>query len=128
MNCFRNISTSRVACILLGALCCSSLARAQSTAAQTNSLQTDVNSPAAVLHALDQVVEQNRPLEKQNQQLMDQIETLRQVLEKQASLPGATGRETAPQTEAPATVERSHPTRNQQTPADTTAAAEEKWG
>src|SRR3954471_10652103 len=128
MNCFRNISTSRVACILLGALCCSSLARAQSTAAQTNSLQTDVNSPAAVLHALDQVVEQNRQLEKQNQQLMDQIESLRQVLATQASSTDATRTETAPPTEPPAPVERSQPSNKQQTQADSTAAAEEKWG
>jgi hypothetical protein len=128
MNCFRNISTSRVACILLGALCCSSLARAQSTAAQTNSLQTDVNSPAAVLHALDQVVEQNRQLEKQNQQLMDQIESLRQVLATQASSTDATRTGTAPPTEPPAPVERSQPSNKQQTQADSTAAAEEKWG
>jgi len=128
MNRCRGISTSRVSCILLAALCCSSLAKAQSTAAQTGSAQTDVNSPAAVLHALDQVVEQNRQLEKQNHELMDQIESLRQVLAKQASSTGATGTETAPQTEAPATAERSQPTKNQQTPADTTAAAEEKWG
>src|SRR3977135_219438 len=130
MNRCRGISTSRVSFILLAALCCPSLARPQSTAARTDSAPTDVNRPAAMLHALDQVVEQNRQLEKQNRELMDQIESLRQVLAKQASSTGATGTETAPNTEAPATAERSQPSEKQRTPADTSAAAEEpsKWG
>src|SRR5947209_12564881 len=102
MNRCRGISMSRVSFILLGALCCSTLAKAQSTAAQTGIAQTDANTPAAVLHALDRVVEQNRQLEKQNQELMDQIESLRQVLAKQAASTGPTGTETAPKTEAPA--------------------------
>src|SRR4030081_190716 len=130
MNRCRGISTSRVSFILIAALCCPSLASAQSTSAETPGAQTDVNSPAATLHALDQVVEQNRQLEKQNRELMDQIESLRQVLAKQASSTGATGTETAPKTEAPATAERSQPSEKQQAPADTTAAEEEpnKWG
>src|SRR3982074_2972438 len=122
MNRCRGISTSRVSFILLAAICCSSLARAQSTAARTDSTQTDVNSPAAMLHALDQVVEQNRQLEKQNRELMDQIESLRQVLAKQASSTGATGTETAPKTEAPATAEPSQPSEKHQALVDTTAA------
>jgi hypothetical protein len=130
MNRCRGISSSRVSIVLLAAISCSSLAKAQSTSAQTAGAQTDVNSPAATLHALDQVVEQNRQLEKQNRELMEQIESLRQVLAKQASLTGATGTETAPKTEAPATAERPQPSEKQKTPADTTAAAEEpnKWG
>jgi len=130
MNRCRGISTSRVSFILLAAICCSSLARAQSTSAQTAGAQTDVNSPAAMLHSLDQVVEQNRQLEKQNRELMDQIESLRQVLAKQAPSTGATGTETAPKTEAPATAERSQPSEKQQTAADTTAVEGEpyKWG
>src|SRR5258708_4429126 len=124
------ISISRVSFVLLAALCGSSLASAQSTPAQTAGGQADVNSPAATLHALDQVVEQNRQLEKQNRELMDQIESLRQVLAKQASSSGAIGTETAPKTEAPAPAEPSQPSEKQKTPADTTAATEElpKWG
>src|SRR5258706_2540257 len=130
MNRCRGISTSRVSFILLAAISCSNLARAQSTAEQTTGAQTDVNSPAAMLHALDQVGEQNHQLEKQTRDLMQQIESLRQVLAKQASSTGATGTETAPKTEAPATAERSQPGEKQQTPADATVAAEEpsKWG
>src|SRR3977135_893798 len=130
MNRCRDISTSRVSFILLAAVCCSSLRRAPSPAARTDSAQTDVNSPAATLHALDQVVEQNRQLEKQNRELMEQIESLHQVLAKQASSTRAPGTEAAPKTEAPATAEPSQPSEKQPTPADTTAAGEEsaKWG
>jgi len=131
MNCSRGISTSRVSYILLAAICCSGLARGQSVTAQTDSTQTDVNSPGAMLRALDQVVEQNRQLEKHNRELMDQIESLRQVLAKQASTAsGATGTETAPKTQAPTTVEHSQPNENPRVVADTSAAEEEpyKWG
>ena len=36
-----------------------------------------------VLHTLDQLVEQNHRLEQQNRELMDQIDSLRQVLAKE---------------------------------------------
>ena len=84
-----------------------------------------------MLHALDQVVEQNRQLEKQNRELMDQIESLRQVLAKQASTAsGATGTETASETQAPTNVEHSQPNEKPQVVADTSTAEEEpyKWG
>jgi len=131
MNCSLAKVTSLVFVILLAALCCSSLARAQSAAAQTDSTQSDINSPAAMLHALDQVVEQNRQLEKQNRELMDQIDSLRRSLEKQlSSASGATPTETAPQADSAATVERSQPSEKPQTSADTSVAEEkvDKWG
>jgi hypothetical protein len=51
---------------------------------QTQVPQTDNSTASEVLKKLDQLVEQNRQLEKQNQELMDQIVSYRQVLAKQA--------------------------------------------
>jgi hypothetical protein len=61
---------------------------------------------------------------------MDQIESLRQVLAKQAPSTGANETEPAPKAEASAIAERSQPSEKQQRPADATAAEEEpsKWG
>src|SRR5260370_3892143 len=44
------------------------------------STATDARDTAEMLKAIDQLTEQNRQLEKQNQQLMDQITALRQTL------------------------------------------------
>jgi len=76
---------SLFATILLVATCCSTLANAQSIAPQNDDPYSVVKDPSQLLHALDRLVEHNRQLEKQNQELMDQINTLRQFLAQQTS-------------------------------------------
>ena len=63
-------------------LICSGLARSQTATPQTDGSTTD-QSASESLKTLDRLVEQNSQLEKQNQELMDQIESLRRVLAKQ---------------------------------------------
>src|SRR6266576_6291041 len=79
------IATLRVFLILFVATFCSGLANAQSATPQEDSTNSDATAPPQLLHALDKLVEQNRQLEKQNRELMDQIDSLRQVLAKQAT-------------------------------------------
>src|SRR3982074_40904 len=86
--------------ILSLATWCSSLAIAQSTTPQTVSANTDTQNPSQLLHALDQLVEQNGQLEKQNRELMNQIASLRQVLAKQAGATDATQKEAVPATDS----------------------------
>jgi len=86
--------------ILFVATWCSSLAIAQSTTPQTVSANTDTQNPSQLLHALDQLVEQNGQLEKQNRDLMNQIASLRQVLAKQAGATDPTQKEAVPATDS----------------------------
>ena len=81
------VSTLRVFLILFVATFCSGLANAQSATPQEDSTNSDATAPPQLLHALDKLVEQNRQLEKQNRELMDQIDSLRQVLANQAAPP-----------------------------------------
>ena len=81
--------------ILFLATWCSSLAIAQSTTQQKDVANADAQNPSQMLHAVDQLVEQNRQLEKQNHELMDQIDSLRQVLAKEAGATDATEKEAA---------------------------------
>jgi len=83
------------AAILLVATCFSNLANAQSTAPQDGNPDSTAKDPPQLLHALDRLVEQNRQLEKQNRELMNQVESLRQFLAKQATGPTDTGQEKA---------------------------------
>jgi hypothetical protein len=85
MKLSKAISTLRVFLILFVATCCSGLANAQSATPQKDSTNSDATAPPQLLHALDKLVEQNRQLEKQNRELMDQFDSLRQVLAKQAA-------------------------------------------
>jgi hypothetical protein len=64
------------------------------TGAQTPQLGS--NDTAAVLKALDQVVEQNRQLEKQNRELMQQVEALRQRLAPQGALQPGSAQQPSP--------------------------------
>lgn len=63
---------------------CSGFARAQTATSQTSDSMT-VQSASESLKKLDQLVEQNSQLEKQNRELLDQIASLRRVLAKQAT-------------------------------------------
>lgn len=62
-----------------------SFAYAQSSTPQQDPPQSATQTTAEALKKLDQLVEQNRQLEKQNRELMDQIEILRRGLANEAA-------------------------------------------
>ena len=73
----------------------------------------DPQTTTDVINKIDQLVEQNKALEKQNQQLVDEIQVLRRSLTKEApGNPGATGTEITPSTVSPATA--GHPPQSEQ--------------
>jgi len=74
---------------------CSVTAHSQTATPEANHSTTGAQSVSEVLKTIDRLVEGNRQLEKQNRELVDQIEALRQVLAKQAA-----GRTDATQKEA----------------------------
>jgi len=115
--------------ILFVATWCSSLAIAQSTASQTGSANADTQNPSQLLHALDQLVEQNGQLEKQNRDLMNQIASLRQVLAKQAGATEPTQKEAVPATDS--TTGRDSQQGQESSAASKVFSSEEepsKWG
>src|SRR5215469_10686099 len=59
--------------------------------AQIPATPADAKDTAEMLKAIDQLTEQNRQLEKQNQQLMDQITVLRQTLAEHQGSTQSTG-------------------------------------
>ena len=77
--------------------CSSDFANAQSTAAVTDNATNTAKNASDLLSKLDLLVEQNRQLEKQNHELMNQINSLRQFLAKQS----ATGAEAVSQDTEP---------------------------
>jgi hypothetical protein len=64
--------------------CGSDFANAQSAAAVTDNATNTAKNAPDLIGKLDRLVEQNRQLEKQNQELMAEINALRQFLPKQA--------------------------------------------
>src|SRR4029077_20530261 len=64
-----------------------SFAHAQSSSPLEDPPQSATQTTAEALKKLDQLVEQNRQLEKQNRELMDQIEILRRGLANEAAEP-----------------------------------------
>jgi hypothetical protein len=100
---------------------CSGLARSQSATPQTDGSTTD-QSASESLKQIDRLVDQNSQLEKQNRELMDQIESLRRVLAKQAGVQTGekpeptTGQESQQSEEPKATVKL------------TSEGAPSKWG
>jgi hypothetical protein len=89
----KRISTTRLSLILIATACCSWFAAAQSATPETDNANT--KNTSELLKALDRLVEQNRQLERQNHDLMGQIESLRQGFATQASsIPNSTGTET----------------------------------
>jgi hypothetical protein len=67
--------------------CSSDCANAQSSAAVTDSATNSAKNASDLIDKLDRLVEQNRQLEKQNQALMEEINSLRQFLPKQPASP-----------------------------------------
>jgi hypothetical protein len=64
----------------------SSVAPCQKISGETDSAAAGAPNPVEVLNRIDQLVAQNRQLEEQNQELMNQIESLRRVLALQADV------------------------------------------
>jgi len=85
MKGFRRMARLRRWVLFAGVVCGPSSVLAQNTPQTENSVTTVQNASEA-LTKLDQLVEQNRQLEKQNQELMNQISSLRQFLAKQSGV------------------------------------------
>jgi hypothetical protein len=68
-----------IACVTLGQ------AHAQAAIPHEDDHRADTENTSETLKKLDRLVEQNNELEKQNRELMDQIQSLRQILAKQAA-------------------------------------------
>ena len=76
-------STSWILPLTLFAATWANHARAQSTP-HPNGLETESHNAVDLLRTIDQLVEQNRNLERQNQELINQLEKLRAVIAQQA--------------------------------------------
>src|SRR5580692_6940522 len=76
--------------LMLLQTCCSDFANAQSAAAVTDNATNTAKNASDLIDKLDRLVEQNRQLEKQNQALMEEINSLRQFLPKQPASPTGT--------------------------------------
>jgi hypothetical protein len=102
---------------------------AQSEPAPAGNASAASQSAAESLKALDKLIEQNKQLEKQNQELMDQVEALRKVLSGQAGAAeaGAAAGQAQP---APAPATAKAPAEEPQSAAAVFASQEEpyKWG
>jgi hypothetical protein len=84
----RSVSVTLAA--VLGAItCCSSLANGQSIDSSGYDTRIDPPRGEDVLKKVDQLVQQNEQLEKQNHELMDQVLTMRRVLAEQSDAPQA---------------------------------------
>jgi TolA-binding protein len=70
--------------LMLFAIASSDFVNAQTLASRADTSTAGGQSASEVLKKLDQLVEQNRQLEHQNRELMDQIVSYRQVLAQQA--------------------------------------------
>ncbi len=115
--------------MILAVAACPVCASAQTTDAGRAS--PNAQNTTEVLNKIDQLVEQNEALEKQNQQLVEEIQVLRRSLAKETpGIPSAPATETAPATGPPATVGRSQPSAEQQMVTDSSAVQAEphKWG
>ena len=116
--------------MILAVAACPVCVSAQTTAG-TQTASPDAQNTTEVLNKIDQLVEQNKALENQNQQLLKEIEVLRRSFAKETpGVPGATGTETAPATVSPATAGHPPQSEQQQIAVDTSAPQQEprKWG
>lgn len=80
MALFGGKTVSKIVVILLAISACSGLAAGQVAMAQEGNHIVDPVTVNELLTKIDQLVQQNRQLEKQNQNLMGQIESMRQFL------------------------------------------------
>jgi hypothetical protein len=110
---------------------CSVTAHSQTATPEANHSTTGAQSVSEVLKTIDQLVEGNRQLEKQNRELVDQIEALRQVLAKQAAeRTDATQKETGKASSPTAKTEELQEVEGTRAAANASAGQEKsyKWG
>ena len=81
----RWIATSWILALLFLSATCANYARAQSGPRVDNSSPSNAESAGDTLRTVDRLIEQNRRLEQQNQELMNQLEKLRAVIARQAN-------------------------------------------
>ena len=67
-------------------VCYPKIVYSQSATSQAENAATTTKNATELLTTLDHLVEQNRQLEKQNQELMNQINALREFLAKQSGM------------------------------------------
>src|ERR1700750_416762 len=87
----------------------STVAPCQKLSAETDSAAAGSPNTVEVLNRIDQLMAHNRQLEEQNQELMNQIESLRRVLALQADVAGMT-REASPTARAAVSTSVQAPT------------------
>ena len=100
----RSNSNLKSICVLQFVLlaCCGRPCFSQSAAPVTDSATKGAKDSAELLSTLDKLVEQNRQLEQQNKQLMDQIDSLRRYLSQHGNATAAVaGKELEPATNSP---------------------------
>jgi hypothetical protein len=84
-------------CLMFAVVNCFCFAYAQTAPPQEDKARADAQNASTQLKTLDNLVQQNADLEKQNRVLMEQIESLRQVLAQRAGVPPeSTQKETEP--------------------------------
>jgi hypothetical protein len=94
MRCIGWRLTSNCILSLLVLACCSTSSFAQTPEHATESATTSAKDAVELLRTLDKLVEQNRQLEQQNSELINEISALRQYLSKRTSAaPEAGGKE-----------------------------------
>ena len=132
MRCSKWMTATLLFLVMLAVVFCPNPVSAQNaqSLSQTNNLAAGAKSPAELLQALDRLVEQNGQLEKQNRELMGQIDSLRQVLAKPtASVTDATQKE-AVATKGSTTASDSQQGQESRTASQAFSSEEEpyKWG
>ena len=121
------MATSRVAFALLAVgLLSASHAVAQASSPTANDRPTQTENTRDILKKIDALVEQNKQLEKQNSELVDQVEALRQMLANQTGAESETSEKQAEIATSPKTVQGSKSSDVPQ--AKITSGNEPKWG
>jgi hypothetical protein len=108
---------------------CCSFSGAQTTTPSSDQKPADVQNASDTLNKLDQLIQQNAQLEKQNQELMDEIQSLRKSLATQAGVAPVDGAKPA-ETQPAASPGTDSPQVGPQSAAAVFSEQEEpyKWG
>ena len=127
----RWMAASRVASALLAvAVLSSTRAVAQDSVSAAKDRPTQSDNATEVLKKIDQLMQQNKQLEKQNSDLVNQIEALRRILANQTAAEGEPSENLVEPATSPKTAQDSQPTEEPQATAKITSSGDEptKWG
>lgn len=125
------MAASRVASALLAvAVLSSTRAVAQDSVSAAKDRPTQSDNATEVLKKIDQLMQQNKQLEKQNSDLVNQIEALRRILANQTAAEGEPSENLVEPATSPKTAQDSQPTEEPQATAKITSSGDEptKWG